>query len=73
MESTGLSISVIVIVVKIVEVGKKERVTKEQTHSPQPSHHSSARKVGPGNHAGALNHLFHTPPVGKSLSNAPKP
>ena len=57
MESTGLSISVIVIVVKIVEVGKEERVTKEQTHSPQPSHHSSARKVGPGNHA-ALEEVF---------------
>ena len=60
MESTGLSISVIFIVVKIVEVGKEERVTKEQTHSPQPSHHSSARKVGPGNHAGLVSCFLRT-------------
>ena len=49
MESTGLSISVIVIVVKMVEVGKEERGTKSKLTLLLPSHHSSARKVGPGN------------------------
>ena len=45
MESTGLSISVIVIVVKMVEVGKEERGTKSKLTLLLPSHHSSAKIV----------------------------
>ena len=48
MESTGLSISVIVIVVKMVEVGKEERGTKSKLTLLLPSHHSSARKIVSG-------------------------
>ena len=52
MESTGLSISVIVIVVKMVEVGKEERGTKSKLTLLLPSHHSSARKIVSGKVAG---------------------
>ena len=45
MESTGLSISVIV---KMVEVGKEERGTKSKLTLLFPSHHSSARKIVSG-------------------------
>ena len=54
MESTGLSISVIVIVVKMVEVGKEERGTKSKLTLLLPSHHSSAMKVVSGKVAGTF-------------------
>ena len=55
MESTGLSISVIVIVVKMVEVGKEERGTKSKLTLLLPSHHSSARKIVSGKVAASAN------------------
>ena len=55
MESTGLSISVIVIVVKMVEVGKEERGTKSKLTLLLPSHHSSARKIVSGKVAAFCN------------------
>ena len=51
MESTGLSISVIV---KMVEVGKEERGTKSKLTLLLPSHHSSARKIVSGKVAAPL-------------------
>ena len=54
MESTGLSISVIV--VKMVEVGKEERGTKSKLTLLLPSHHSSARKIVSGKVAAYAKH-----------------
>ena len=62
MESTGLSISVIV---KMVEVGKEERGTKSKLTLLLPSHHSSARKIVSGKVAGltVMKSVFGTIPL----------